>query len=192
MVGGAGLLLVFLVVIPAALIAFYTRPSVVATIRNRTPDGDWSDHCPLPVLALSQLLLFSGLGYLAIALGYNGVVPCFGHYIHGAPGVVINLLLMVLMSVLAVGIYRIALWAWAGTLAIWFLVGLSTAVTYATVGFMSIYDHMNISPVQLEHIQNAPIEYYGWYSIIWLVLAIGYVLVLGPMFFFTKRHPTPG
>ena len=71
--------------LPGILVLFYRGPNVRATFEAKDSSVPWTDRVPAPVLALTLLLVFAGVGAL-LALSY-GVLPLFGTLLTGVPAV---------------------------------------------------------------------------------------------------------
>src|SRR5438034_406184 len=74
---------VIYVILPGAWVLFYRSRHVKATCESYDPMVRWTDHCPLPVLAVSLWLTFSALMMLVMAVVYKGILPMFGSFVAG-------------------------------------------------------------------------------------------------------------
>ena len=65
------------VFLPALFLLLCNHKSVRETCRRRDSKIAWTERCPMPVLALCLILVFSGLSMFSLA-GYNWTMPLFG------------------------------------------------------------------------------------------------------------------
>jgi len=144
---------VIYVLIPGVLVFFYQSRHVQATCAARDPVPRWTDACPLPVLALSLLLGF-GAACMPFMVLFHGVVPFFGRYLSGAPGMVLLLASAVAYAWAARASYRRQLAGWWVAVLGYGLWMLSAAVTFARAGLLPMYERMGFPPAQLEQMQR--------------------------------------
>lgn len=163
--------------LPGIFIAFYHRADVKATCDAKDSKIRWTDHCPLPVLSLSLLLAFGATSILWSA-GYGFVTPLFGVILKGVPGAIFFLGVSALFLYLAWAIYKLKLFAWWATLAVFLLFGLSTIVSFSRISLLDLYREMNFPAEQLKRMQDAGVLDMNVPLIvgIYLALFIGYLL----------------
>jgi hypothetical protein len=128
--GGSALVLgaAIRLVIPAALLGYYTHPDVRRTCEARDPTERWTDQCPLAVLGCCVLLAEVALHDLENC-GLGQAMPFFGQLIVGPSGRGLWLA-MALFTLYAVwGIYRFDRRDWTVFSAVYLLFGVSTLVT---------------------------------------------------------------
>lgn len=99
-----------LIILPAALFAFYSRLDVGVTCDRRDPRISWTDRVPLPVLALIVVMTVASL-WLLVNLG-RPVVPLFGTLLTGATAPIAMLAIAGLCGNVAVQLYRLKESAW--------------------------------------------------------------------------------
>ena len=173
-----GFMVIFYVVIPAALVLFYGSKHTKATCEQRDPRVGWTDACPLPVLALS---LVSGSWALCMPLvGFYGwAVPFFGSVLCGIAGAGCVMVLALLSAYVAWGTYRLKIGAWwcaVGLLTIW---GVSIGITFSKVGLMEYYKKMNLPAQQLEMMKQLAMQQTPWMILfceIGVVAALAYLI----------------
>ena len=146
---------VFMLLLPAAFLVFYQRASVRATCQRRDPRARWTDRCPMPVLAVSLTLAFTGLWMLCAAVS-QPVLPLFGRLLAG-PAVPALMLLMALIAIwLAWASYRLKMVAWWGTLLLCAAGTVSSVLTLMRPDVLEkMEDKMNIPAAQLAVLRKA-------------------------------------
>ncbi len=142
------------ILLPGLFLVLCHRESVRATCQRRDPKIRWTDRCPMPVLALS-IMLASSLVSLSSLVAYGCVVPLFGVFISGAAGAVAIALLAIVLIYLAWGTYRLQMAAWWGTLVLWIVGILNSAVTFSRGGLMELYEKMGLPAEQLEMVRKS-------------------------------------
>jgi hypothetical protein len=142
------------ILLPGLFLVVCHRESVRATCQKRDPKIRWTDRCPMPVLALSIMLALS-LVSLSSLVSYGCVMPIFGVYFSGAAGAVVIALLAIVLIYLAWGTYRLQMAAWWGTVVLWIVGILNSAVTFSRGGLMELYEKMGLPAEQLELIRKS-------------------------------------
>lgn len=117
----------FFVILPGAFVLFYRSPHVKATCERLDTKERWTDRAPLPVLGLALLLASSVLIMMTPLMGFP--MPFFGFMVKAPLSIVISVLEAGLYCFLAVYIFRLQKWAWAATVALCLLRGLSGSIT---------------------------------------------------------------
>ena len=170
----------FLVVVPIAFVAFYSRKDVAETCRHRDPVERWTDRTPLPVL-FASVVLFTGAMYLLLTGLSTPLFPFFGRYLTGVAGAVCFLAMAALDLYLAIALFRLQAAAWwiaVSTLAIRLF---SMALTYAKADMMTAYSKMGMSNAQLQMMNSSPMlrgHVLLWWSLLSMVFFFGYLLWL--------------
>ncbi|MCC6694290.1 MAG: hypothetical protein IT365_01540 [Candidatus Hydrogenedentes bacterium] len=182
-----GFLLFFYILIPGALVLFFGNRNVKATCEFKDPVVRWTDHCPLPVLALCLLFAIWG-GSLLMMGSYGWIFPVFGHIVSGAPGAILCLALATAFGVAAWGAYRLDIRAWWGALilfAVWFA---SLSVTFIHVGFVgymdALYERMSLPPAQMDMVRGLMASRgsaLAGFGVVWCVAFLGYL-------FYVRRY----
>lgn len=103
-------LLVLFIGLPLAILLFYVRDDVRATCERLDPRPRWTDHIPLPVLAVVLVMAFAA-GWLLVNLSAPAM-PLLGTILTGPPAALTLLALAVLCAFLAVQLYRLKESAW--------------------------------------------------------------------------------
>lgn len=135
-----GFIYIFL---PALFVLFYKSRHVRATCERTDVRTRWTDRCPLPVLAVSLVLVFSGINVATSAV--YGVLPCGGRLLTGAPAMAGLAAVALVCLVLAVPVYRLKCAGWWGTVALVVASAASTAVTFLRVDLLELYEKMGIA-----------------------------------------------
>jgi hypothetical protein len=142
------------VAIPGIFVFFYRSAHVKATCEFKNPKLSWTDHCPLPVLALSLLL---GIGSVSMifSLSYGGVVPFFGFLLKGVSGALAIVGITILFAYLAWATYKLKMAAWWTTLVVYLVFGISTVVTFWRISMIEFYRELAFPEEQLELIEKS-------------------------------------
>lgn len=145
---------VFMIGLPASLLAFYRSPHVKATCEAAAPEPCWTDGCPLPVLGAalwfaSMTLTLPWMGWL-----YGGLYPFFGHFVRGAAGHGLWMVSGLLSGIVTYGIYRRIHTLWLLGLVLVLGQGISATVTYAVVDPKELFAAMGIEGAALEQIER--------------------------------------
>lgn len=186
-------MVVIYMLIPGALVLFYGSRHVKATCERLDPAACWTDRCPLPVLAVS---LMSGVAvvWLPVILGlYGWPVPCFGRIVHGMPGAGIVLGCAALLAFISRGAYRLDLRVWWCAVALAAAWGLSSAMTFARVGMMALYEGMPLPAAQLESMRQVVGVMDPWMAPVcvgWTIVILSYLLYIR-RFFPRSFEPSP-
>ena len=144
---------VMMVVLPGLLVLFYRSQHVKATCEARNPAPCWTDACPLPVLALSLML---GLGAISMLIGATvcrGVMPFFGRFISGAPGIILMLVIVAVWGYCACAIYRLKAIGWWIILVSHAVLMVSGALTFTRVDPIEMYRLMGYPQQQIQQMQ---------------------------------------
>ena len=183
-------MLLFYIVIPGALFLFYRSPHVRSTCEVRDPKGRWTDHCPLPVLALSLLTSFGAVGTLAL-LGFRCVFPFFGFLVDGAGGCVLILALSGTMLYLGRGLYRLQIDAWRLLLAVIVIMAISGTITFWRIDLVTMYTSMGVdSHVVTAAAKMGQMNFLRWMTPIWFLPWVGWLLFVRR--YFPKSSTTAG
>lgn len=140
---------IFITLVAAMFVFFYSSKNVKATFEARDPHIRWTDKCPLPVLALS---LAYGLTTLSALIGTytNTPIPFFGTLLTGLASQVYYLLQLGLAAYLAWGTYNLTRNAWLMSVGLTVLFGASAVVSYSTIDMTTLYRAMNVPYDQIE------------------------------------------
>ena len=141
------------VILPGVFVLFYQSEHVRATCEFKDPRVRWTDHCPLPVLALVVVFGFSVCSMISMPC-YGFVVPVFGTLLTGLPGALVLVAITLVLAYLTWGLYKLRPIAWWVTLALGVLGTASNMVTFSRVGLMELYEKMNMPEQQLKMIQD--------------------------------------
>jgi hypothetical protein len=170
---------ILFVILPGAMVLFYRSPHVKATCAAHDPGIGWTDRCPLPVLTSA---LWLALGAVSLLVGPTirmSVVPFFGSLLTGAPATIILVLCAVFWIYLAWGTYRLRMSAWRMTL-IFFAVGsASSAVTFAKVSILELYQKLGYPEQQISQLRGTQLlsgKAMAWWSIGFFLLFLVFML----------------
>jgi hypothetical protein len=177
-----GFMFCIYILLPAVFLVFYHRASVWAFCQRRDPQVRWTDRCPMPVLALSLLLAFSVVSMLSMP-AYGCVMPLFGHYVSGAVGGVVMVLIALILAYLAWGTYRLRMAAWWGTLLLWIVGTANAAIMFLRTDLIEMYEKMGMPETQLEMIRKSGLtevasRWGPWALLVTGVLWLGYLLYI--------------
>jgi hypothetical protein len=145
-----------MVLVPAALVLFYSSRHVKATCEADDPVAGWTDACPLPVLAASLWMAFGAGMILLLMLGGQAAVPIFGTVLVGLPGVLASLSLALLWAYLARALYRLRAVGWWLTLGVFVVFGASSIATFARSDLTDLYRRMGYPEQQVEAVGRMP------------------------------------
>jgi hypothetical protein len=179
------------VVLPGGCLALLHHESVWVTCLRRDPKVRWTDRCPMPVLALSIILVF-WIASFAQLVAYRCVVPVFGVLISGAKGAVVIALSVLALASLAWGTYRLQMAAWWGTLLL-VAVGIASGVfTFSRIDLMEMYEKMGMPADTLDqmrkmHIGELMSQWGPWTMLAAGALGLGYLLYVRRYFLPKER-----
>jgi hypothetical protein len=177
-----GVMLVFYVAVPGALVLFYGSQHVKATVDRLDAQVRWTDHCPLPALAIS---LVSALGVATLPLlGFYGwALPFFGVILIGWAGASAVLASMLLLGYVAWGSYRLRIESWWCAVALVGAWSASSMITFSRTSLMEFYERMNFPASQLEMMRAVVPAMESW-----MVPMIGcWALVILAYLLYTRR-----
>ncbi len=169
------------VVLPAIWTFFFNSRNVKATCEARHPLPDWTDACPLPVLAVVLWLVYSVVSTLALPLSGMGALPFFGTFLTGLPADAGFVGLGVVYLVAAWRIYCLDLRGW------WLLVGvfgfflISGLVTFARHDVLDMYRAMNFPPDQMAQMEKMGLLHNKtvlWLTGLFCVPVFGYLVYI--------------
>ena len=180
-----GVSMVIYLVLPGALVLFYRSKHVKATCETRDPVRRWTDACPLPVLAVSVMLVWGAFSMLSMPLAYNSVMPFFGKLISGAPATMLCLVIISLMGWTAWATYRLEPAAWWVTVVLFGMLMVSAALTFARVDLIEMYRQMGFPPDQMaimEKFSFAHSRPMAWWMFLFAVPFFAYLILVKKYF----------
>jgi hypothetical protein len=145
----------FYVVLPFIFLLLYRGENVRLTCEALDPHPRWTDRSPLPVLAVSVLLVQGAVGFVT-AIGY-AAIPLCGIMVKGPTAVCAILLLTAISTWLAVEIYRLKTAAWWTTAAFTVLGMVNAVLTFGRVTLEDWYAAAGFAEEQIQVMQA-----YGW------------------------------
>jgi len=169
------------ILLPGLWTFFYNSRHVKATCDARDPVARWTDHCPLPVLALSLWCWFCVPMMLLMPLMDHFVAPFFGMFLTGIPAKLFLVFLGVLWAVVAWLLYRLDSRGW-WLILIAFGVGmLSTILSFARHDLLEMYRLMDFPQAQIDQIQKSGMfegSSMAWLMIFFCMPFLGYLLFI--------------
>jgi uncharacterized membrane protein len=178
------------VVVPLVFVLFYGSRNARETANHRDPVERWTDRCPGPVLAACAMMLLGGVSYAAMVISYP-LVPFFGGYVTGIPGIAACLLLAFAWIVLAFRLYSLKPRAWWVAFLAHTLMSVSGMVTFFRLGMGPIYQHLQTPPQQMEMMRRMGFmntSALGYFGIVSGVLFLAYFLWI-KRFFKSAEEP---
>lgn len=143
-----GTVAVLYVILPGIWVLFYQSRHVKATCETRDAVVRWTDRCPLPVLAVSVWLAFSGAIMLLLPFAYHGVLPFFGMFLTGPAGVTAELVLAAFWLYASWALYRLRISGWWIAFALSAIMMFSGVMTYMHHDLGEIFRAMGYSDQQ--------------------------------------------
>lgn len=180
-----GFSLVFMVLLPLALVLFYRSPNVKATCEALDPKERWTDRVPLPVLGLVLLLAFGAVQCGIGALGPFRAVPIFGTMVHGIPAVILFVAVGLVLALLARGAFRLDARAWAAALALSLLGLASSLITSARMVPEELAEAMRIQGAYADAVPEGFLR--G--STTLLLTAVGGLVWVGFLIYLKRYFP---
>lgn len=180
---------VIFVLLPGVLVLFYRSRQVKATCEARDRLPRWTDACPLPVLGLSMLMAYGGLGIIFIPIAYDPVFPLLGVLLTGAPATMLWVVLIVVWLYVAWGLYRLKLEAWWTAVVVLAFQAISTVITFSRVDPMEMMRQMGYPEEQLEMVQQMGFFQGGFF---WLTTLGALAVYLGYLAYLKRFFGKPG
>jgi MFS family permease len=181
--------LIIYVILPGIWVLFYRSKNVRITCEVRDPVPRWTDHCPLPVLAVSIWAALGAVTMLLFPFLYGGVLPFFGVFLSGISGTAVGLVIAGLWGYSAWALYRLERTGWWIFLVGMCLLSLSAFVTYWRHDLSEMYRLMGYPEQQIAQLQQFNAVFKGqtlaWSTVIFIVPCVGYLLYVRR--FFTLR-----
>lgn len=171
---------IFLVMVPAAFVIFYSRRDVAETCRRRDPIERWTDRAPLPVLGAS-IVLFAGSLYMLLSGVTLPMFPFFGQYLIGIRAAGCFFVLAAIDLYAAVALFRLRSSGWWIAMLTTSIRLLSMAITFRRADLMQAYSKLGWSDAQVQVLNASPMfrsHVILWWSLMSLVLFFGYLLWL--------------
>jgi len=160
-IGASVFLAVIYLVLPGVFVLFYRSRHVKATCERRDPHERWTDRCPLPVLAVSALMLFFLYGVLS-SVATNFTMPFFGTIASGVAGAAVVIPLAAVLGYLAYAVYKLRMNAWWGSVILYGLWAVSYFVTFAGRSMMDYYKAMGLPEESIELLERQGMMHNGY------------------------------
>ena len=180
----------FLIALPIAFLVFYGKHDVRETCRQRDPVERWTDHCPLPVLAMSLLFAFTAFYYLAMGVA-KPLLPFFGIYLSGIPGTIAFLLLAPLEVYFSRAFFQLKPTGWWIAVFTRGLLFISAVITATRSSLMDAYVKMGMSSRELQQLNSNPLAHSKailFFGLSFSLIFFGYLLWLKKYF----KNPNAG
>jgi hypothetical protein len=149
-----GLLGFIFVILPGIWTFFYYSPHVKATCEARDPKPNWTDACPLPVLAVSLWLWFCVPMMLLMPFSGHLAMPLFGAILTGLPAAALSLFFAWIWGLGGWLTYRVDIRGWWLVVATFTLVAISSVITFSIHNVMDLYRAMDYPKAQLDQLQK--------------------------------------
>ena len=146
---------IFMIVLPAVWLFFYSSRHVKLTCEWRDPVVRWTDLCPLPVLALALWLVFSAFSLIAMTLMPYIAAPFFGMLVSGIAARGVYLAMGAIWLGAAWLLYRLDSRGWWLALAGCIAFALSSVITYSQHDMIEMYRLMHYPDAQLAQIEKS-------------------------------------
>jgi hypothetical protein len=167
-------IMMFFVILPGIFILFYQSEDVIRTVHSYDQKERWTDKCPLPLLAVSFMFLYTSITpFFYIAYGF--VAPFFGIFLTGLPAAVLLFANSALCVYLAIGFYLAKKEAWYYGLYLYAFWTVSVFITLLFNDFLDMYRYMNIPQASLAILNNIGIFSSGNMFIIFISFLIPYL-----------------
>lgn len=171
-------LLFLQVVFPLLAVGFYSMKGVKGTCERLNPDPCWSDHIPLPLLAMGFISVL-GCSLVFVGATTNYTVLLFGAILSGGAGFFVVLLLAIGFGVVGWGAFKRSTPSWWGAYALVLLTSTSMMLTFSEIEMNALYVHMGYSEAQIESLNEFGLLNPGvltFVSCIWGVMACIYLV----------------
>jgi hypothetical protein len=145
--------------LPAGLQLFY-RSRRVRTVFELEGSGSTAlDDKPMPRLVLCSLLAFFAL-FLHGLLLFNGAFPLFGRFFFGFSGLLATQLAILVLLVVAWGLFRGRPWAWWAALIMLAFLILTATTTFLATTPADLFAGIHLAEMEREILANIPFQSY--------------------------------
>jgi len=172
---------VFFLLLPGVWAFFYQSRHVKATCEARDPVVRWTDACPLPVLGACLWMAFSALMLLLMPLTGHAVIPVFGTFLAGVPGMFCCMVLAVVWGYAAWSLYQLQQRGWWLIVAALCVLPVSALLTYARHDVIEMYRVAGYPETQVEQIKRTGLftgNALSWIMGLSVLPWVGYLLFL--------------
>lgn len=143
--------------LPVALLFFYRSRPVRLLFEQDDLGPAALERKPMPHLVLGSLLTFFFL-FLHLSLLFNGAFPLFGRYLFDLSGLLATEAAILLLALLAWGVFSGRLWAWWGALIYLMLTILSAATTFLVTTPADLFAGMNLAEMERDILRDIPLQ----------------------------------
>ncbi len=176
---------VIFIVLPIVWILFYGGRNVKATCNARNPAPSWTDACPLPVLALCLLAIFSVPMGLMMPFTGHMALPFFGCILTGVPASLFTVVVALLFAYAGWAMYRLKVQGWWIQLALFCFYTASSWVTFSRHSFIELYQAMKYPRASIDQLQANPFfqgNRMSWFMLLFCIPALLYLLFIKKYF----------
>ncbi len=184
------LLFILQLILPMGAIAFYSLKGVQTTCERLNPSPCWSDHCPLPLLAMGFIAV---LGSLSIFVGssINYVVFLFGTVLAGWQGFLVVLLLSAVCIYVGWGALMRRMHAWWMAYAVIVLTSASMMLSFSEVDMNTVYRSMGYAAGQIAQLGQLSLfnpAVLTFVTCVWGIMASIYLVWVRDCFIPERSH----
>lgn len=172
---------IFFILLPAIWTFFYSSRHVKATCEAKNPTPGWTDACPLPVLAVCLWQVVAAPSMLLMPVVAHGMIPFFGMFLTGLPGILIYVVLAGVMAYAGWSMYHLQTRGWWLLLAILGLFAVSSFITYGRHDISEIYQAMGYTQAQMDALGQTGIlggGYMRWLTVASMLPIIIYLICI--------------
>ncbi len=174
---------VFFILVPGIFILVYQSKSVIKTVQKYDSRENWTDKCPLPLMAHSFFLLYVAIAPLFL-ISFGLVVPFFGIFLAGWPAAIFYLANSIICIYLAIEVYRLNIRAWHYSLYLFLLWLVSAFITLLNNDWTEVYQYMNIPAEQVAVMKNMGYLSNRSMHIMLLLTFVSYLI----FYFYAKKY----
>lgn len=136
---------------------FYRSPGVRATLARRDPHAHRLDERAAPALAV-VILYGIGIVVLHLLILLHGVVPLFGTWVTGLPGIQLLALAILALAGLTWATLRRRMWAWWAGLIVVASAAASAVLTLARTSWPELLTLLALPPAELDMLDGIPAQ----------------------------------
>jgi len=144
-------------ILPVGLLLFYHSRRVRALFERDGSGSTALEEKPLPHLVLGGLLVFFLLA-LHLPLLFNGTFPLFGRFLFDFNGLLATLLAILILIVIAWGVFKGRRWAWWSALFYLIFMILSATTTFVATAPADLFGGMQLAETEREILAGVPLQ----------------------------------
>ena len=146
-------------VAPGLLNRFYQSRNVRLTFETRDPRSYAIEGLPIPMLVLCSLYLFYAVSF-HVPIYFRGIFAFFGVFLYDLQGIFLHDVSILLMIGLAWGTFKSQMWAWWVALTYFFLLTVSSVLTFLRSSYADILSGLRFPPTEIEFLDGVPLQGY--------------------------------